>query len=83
MEVFEANVYDCNVVYMALHWLMLRLTSRHFSSKASRNVVLVDGCRIPFKLTGTDYSSHMAVDLSRYFPYSFTSSEMAYYGLVV
>ncbi len=28
-----------------------------------RNVVLVDGCRIPFTLAGTAYKNYMAVDL--------------------
>jgi hypothetical protein len=30
-----------------------------------QNVVLVDGCRIPFSLAGTNYKNHLAVDLSR------------------
>lgn len=41
-----------------------------FSSTSARNgirknIVLVDGCRLPFKLTGTDYKNYLAVDLSR------------------
>lgn len=45
---------------------MLKLFVRNFSSQNKRSVVLVDGCRLPFKLTGTDYKHLMAVDLARY-----------------
>jgi hypothetical protein len=46
-------------------------TSRAFSTAAKvkskpRNVVLVDGCRIPFTLAGTHYKDYMAVDLGRF-----------------
>ncbi|CAM9403478.1 unnamed protein product [Ectocarpus fasciculatus] len=41
------------------------LSSAAKSSKA-RNVVLVDGCRIPFTLAGTFYKDYMAVDLARF-----------------
>jgi acetyl-CoA acyltransferase len=39
--------------------------ARSLSTNASRNVVLVDGVRIPFTLAGTAYSNYMAVDLAR------------------
>ena len=35
------------------------------SSTGKRNVVLVDGCRIPFTLAGTAYKNYLAVDLAR------------------
>ncbi len=41
---------------------------RRFSSAASpasRRVVFVDGARIPFKLSGTDYKDMIAQDLGR------------------
>jgi acetyl-CoA acetyltransferase len=44
---------------------MQRLLARNFSSNAKRNVVIVDGCRIPFTLAGTAYKNLMAVDLGR------------------
>lgn len=46
----------------------LRVAARHFSTSGTkgRNVVLVDGCRIPFTLAGTTYSKYMAVDLARF-----------------
>eukprot|EP01041_Mallomonas_annulata_P004117 gene4117-8188_t len=42
--------------------------SRKFSSGAIRakNVVFVDGCRIPFTLAGTTYNNYLAVDLGRF-----------------
>jgi len=42
----------------------LKIAARNASSKA-RNVVIVDGCRIPFTLGGTTYSDLLAVDLGR------------------
>ena len=41
---------------------------RQLSSAATkqRNVVLVDGCRIPFTLAGTNYKNYLAVDLARF-----------------
>jgi len=44
---------------------MFRGIIRGLSTKAGRNVVLVDGCRIPFTLAGTAYKDLIAVDLSR------------------
>jgi hypothetical protein len=44
-------------------------TVRKLSSAAApkgRNVVLVDGCRIPFTMANTVYSKYMAVDLARF-----------------
>uniref|UniRef100_A0A7S1TQ53 acetyl-CoA C-acyltransferase n=1 Tax=Phaeomonas parva TaxID=124430 RepID=A0A7S1TQ53_9STRA len=39
---------------------------RTFSAaSAAKNVVLVDGCRIPFVLANTSYKDYMAVDLAR------------------
>jgi acetyl-CoA acetyltransferase len=38
---------------------------RTFSSKA-RNVVVVDGGRIPFNLSSTVYNDYIAVDLARF-----------------
>ena len=36
------------------------------SSRAlSKNVVLVDGCRIPFTTAGSAYNNYLAVDLGR------------------
>lgn len=43
---------------------MQRVIARSFSN-GKRNVVLVDGCRIPFTLAGTAYKDLMAVDLGR------------------
>lgn len=43
-----------------------RRAARSFSSNKKRNVVIVDGCRIPFTLGGTVYKDHMAVDLGRF-----------------
>lgn len=43
---------------------MNRITRRKFSS--ARNVVFVEGCRIPFTLGGTTYKNYMAVDLGRF-----------------
>jgi acetyl-CoA acyltransferase len=42
-------------------------TARSFSSSSSRskNVVIVDGCRIPFTMGGSVYGKYMAVDLQR------------------
>jgi hypothetical protein len=47
---------------------MNRMASRRLLSSTSkaRNVVLVDGCRIPFTLAGTTYNKYMAVDLARF-----------------
>ena len=46
---------------------MQRVVSRGFSSASkARNVVLVDGGRIPFTLAGTVYQKYMAVDLGRF-----------------
>jgi acetyl-CoA acyltransferase len=48
--------------------MMFRNTVRSFSSGAAaraRNVVLVDGCRIPFTLGGSVYGKYLAVDLQR------------------
>jgi hypothetical protein len=42
-----------------------RQSARHLSSNAKRNVVVVDGVRIPFTMGGTDYSDLLAVDLGR------------------
>ena len=42
-----------------------RSTRRLFSTASKKNVVLVDGCRIPFTLAGTAYKDYMAVDLGR------------------
>lgn len=42
------------------------LSSAARSSGKTRNVVLVDGCRIPFTLAGTMYQNYMAVDLARF-----------------
>jgi hypothetical protein len=39
---------------------------RLFSTAARKNVVLVDGARIPFTLAGTAYKDYMAVDLGNY-----------------
>ena len=44
---------------------MLSASRRLFSTAAQKNVVLVDGCRIPFTLAGTAYKDYMAVDLGR------------------
>lgn len=44
---------------------MYRQAVRSFSS-AKRNVVLVDGCRIPFTLGGTTYNKYLAVDLGKF-----------------
>ena len=41
------------------------LVGRREFSTAQRSVVLVDGCRIPFKTSGTDYNDYMAYDLGR------------------
>lgn len=38
---------------------------RAFSSAAGRRVVLVDGCRIPFAMSGTTYKDLIAQDLGR------------------
>jgi hypothetical protein len=40
------------------------ITNRHFSSKP-KNVVIVDGLRIPFTTAGSVYSKYIAVDLAR------------------
>jgi acetyl-CoA acyltransferase len=42
-------------------------SARAFSTKSSglRNVVLVDGCRLPFQPAGTTYNNLMAYDLAR------------------
>ena len=40
-------------------------SSRYLSTGARRNVVVVDGCRIPFTLAGTAYKNYLAVDLAR------------------
>jgi hypothetical protein len=40
-------------------------TVRKLSTSANRNVVLVDGCRIPFTQAGTNYKDYLAVDLAR------------------
>jgi acetyl-CoA acetyltransferase len=42
-----------------------KFMSRGFTTTTRRNVVLVDGCRIPFTLGGTVYKDLMAVDLGR------------------
>lgn len=41
---------------------------RNFSNGngKAKNVVIVDGCRIPFTLGGTVYSKYLAVDLARF-----------------
>lgn len=36
------------------------------TSSQGKNVVLVDGCRIPFTLGGTTYKDYLAVDLQRF-----------------
>lgn len=41
------------------------LSRRAFSSNKAKNVVVVDGCRLPFTLGGTTYSKMIAVDLQR------------------
>lgn len=41
------------------------LNARSFSTNTKKNVVLVDGCRIPFAMGGTTYSNYIAVDLAR------------------
>lgn len=41
------------------------MIARKLSSRVKRNVVLVDGCRIPFALAGTTYNDYLAVDLAR------------------
>lgn len=45
-----------------------KLNARFLSSVASkkRNVVLVDGVRIPFTLAGSVYGNYLAVDLGRF-----------------
>jgi len=40
-----------------------RVAGRAFSSK--KNIVVVDGCRIPFTLGGSVYGDYLAVDLAR------------------
>lgn len=40
-------------------------TVRKLSTSTIRNVVLVDGCRIPFTLAGTNYKDYLAVNLAR------------------
>eukprot|EP01035_Chromulina_nebulosa_P017052 gene17052-22562_t len=44
---------------------LINNNKRLFSSKA-RNVVVVDGVRIPFVLSSTEYNKYLAVDLSRF-----------------
>ena len=39
--------------------------ARSLSTNASKNVVIVDGVRIPFTLAGTTYKNDIAVDLAR------------------
>lgn len=39
--------------------------ARSLSTNASKNVVIVDGVRIPFTLAGTTYKNYIAVDLAR------------------
>ena len=51
---------------IALSPMMNSAARRAFSSKASRNVVVVDGVRIPFTLGGTTYAKYIAVDLQRF-----------------
>ena len=41
------------------------LASRSMSTAAKRNVVLVDGVRIPFTMAGSVYGDLIAVDLAR------------------
>lgn len=46
--------------------MLASLISRRFASTAAaQRIVLVDGCRIPFKLSSTDYKSLIAQDLGR------------------
>jgi acetyl-CoA acyltransferase len=39
---------------------------RQFSSNPKKNVVVVDGARIPFTVGGTTYADYIAVDLARF-----------------
>jgi acetyl-CoA acetyltransferase len=43
---------------------MLSQVSRRLST-SSRSVVFVDGCRTPFKTSGTDFKDYIAQDLGR------------------
>mmetsp|Transcript_14841 Transcript_14841/g.22599 ORF Transcript_14841/g.22599 Transcript_14841/m.22599 type:complete len:447 (-) Transcript_14841:61-1401(-) len=50
----------------AIHTMMPRVSlTRAFSTAAARNVVVVDGVRLPFAMTSTIYDDQMAVDLQR------------------
>lgn len=44
---------------------MMKVLSRKFSTSGRKNVVVVDGVRIPFTLGGTTYNNYLAVDLGR------------------
>ena len=46
---------------------MFRLAARArgLSSNTAKNIVVVDGVRIPFALSQTIYSDYMAVDLAK------------------
>ena len=41
-------------------------SSARFMSFKPRNVVVVDGCRIPFTMAGSVYGQYLAVDLARF-----------------
>ena len=41
-------------------------SSSRFMSFKPRNVVVVDGCRIPFTMAGSVYGQYLAVDLARF-----------------
>ena len=44
---------------------MMRQSVKRFSTNAKRNIVLVDGVRIPFTTAGSTYNNYLAVDLGR------------------
>lgn len=43
----------------------MKVISKKFSTSIRKNVVVVDGVRIPFTLGGTTYNNYLAVDLGR------------------
>lgn len=45
--------------------MFANVAKRHFTQNARKNVVVVDGVRLPFALAGTTYKDLMAVDLQR------------------
>ena len=44
---------------------VLRYPVKFIHNSRIKNVVIVDGCRIPFTLAGTAYKNYLAVDLAR------------------